>query len=152
MAFYNCSEALNAALCNGGPAAVVNEISTTLLGPVGGLLAIGGVIILPISSGDTAFCSALFIIGFIISLTEFGVIWRYFDWANQTLATCSGSMKPDTNLGGIVATQREVFNEPLHGAMSGSRKRRTTRNNRLAKPIPSLIEKSENPRSGDRGF
>lgn len=111
MAFYNGSEALGTALGNGGPAAVVNDISTTLLGPVGGLLAIIGVIILPISSGDTAFRSArliiadtlnvqqkavakrlllavpLFIIGFIISQTEFGVIWRYFGWANQTLAT-----------------------------------------------------------------
>ena len=111
MAFYNGSEALSGALGNGGPAAVVNEISTTLLGPVGGLLAIIGVIILPISSGDTAFRSArliiadtinvkqkavakrlllavpLFLIGFIISQTEFGIIWRYFGWANQTLAT-----------------------------------------------------------------
>lgn len=111
MAFYNGAGALNTALGNGGPAAVVNEISTTLLGPVGGLMAIIGVIILPISSGDTAFRSArliiadtlnveqkaiakrlllavpLFIIGFIISQTEFGIIWRYFGWANQTLAT-----------------------------------------------------------------
>ncbi|RMF46508.1 MAG: carbon starvation protein A [Deltaproteobacteria bacterium] len=111
MSFYNGAEALNAALGKGGPAFVVNEISTTLLGPVGGLLAIIGVIILPISSGDTAFRSArliiadfmtveqksivkrlylavpLFAIGFLVSLAEFGVIWRYFGWANQTLAT-----------------------------------------------------------------
>jgi carbon starvation protein CstA len=75
------------------------------------LLAVIGVIILPISSGDTAFRSArlivadflnmeqrqvgrrlllavpLFAVGFLVSKAEFGVIWRYFGWANQTLAT-----------------------------------------------------------------
>ena len=67
-------------------------------------------VILPITSGDTAFRSArlivadflkmtqkplakrlliaipMFILGFIISKAEFGVIWRYFGWANQTTA------------------------------------------------------------------
>ena len=93
------------------PAFVVNQISTTLLGPVGGLLAIIGVVILPITSGDTAFRSArliiadflnlpqkaafkrlaprlpLFAVGFFVSQGNFNVIWRYFGWANQTLAT-----------------------------------------------------------------
>lgn len=111
MSFYNGAEALNAALGQGGPAYVVNEISTALLGPFGGLLAIIGVVILPISSGDTAFRSArliiadffklqqketskrlllavpLFVIGFLVSRGDFGLIWRYFGWANQTLAT-----------------------------------------------------------------
>ena len=111
MSFYHGSEALNAALGQGGPAFVVNQISTTLLGPVGGVLAIIGVVLLPITSGDTAFRSArliiadfinlpqkaaikrlalaipLFLVGFLISQGEFGVIWRYFGWANQTLAT-----------------------------------------------------------------
>jgi carbon starvation protein CstA len=111
MSFYNGSTALNAALGQGGPAYVVNQISTTLLGPVGGLLAIIGVVILPITSGDTAFRSArliiadfinipqkaiakrlslavpLFVVGFLVSQGNFNVIWRYFGWANQTLAT-----------------------------------------------------------------
>lgn len=111
MSFYNGSAALGAALAKGGPSSVVNEISTTLLGPVGGILAIIGVVILPITSGDTAFRSArlivadfcrmeqkapmkrlylavpLFVIGFLISRGNFDVIWRYFGWANQTLAT-----------------------------------------------------------------
>ncbi|MGX8249540.1 carbon starvation CstA family protein, partial [Escherichia coli] len=88
----------------------VHEVSTSLLGTVGGILAILGVVILPITSGDTAFRSArlivadflnltqkpmakrlliaipMFILGFIISKAEFGVIWRYFGWANQTTA------------------------------------------------------------------
>ncbi len=31
-------------------------------------------------------CIPLFVIGFAITLVEFGVVWRYFAWANQTLA------------------------------------------------------------------
>ena len=111
MAFYHGSDGLQAALDNGGPAAVVNQISTTLLGPTGGILAIIGVILLPITSGDTAFRSArliiadfvklpqaqsikrlyialpLFVVGFLISKAPFAVIWRYFGFSNQTLAT-----------------------------------------------------------------
>ncbi|CAJ1911781.1 carbon starvation protein A [Aeromonas veronii] len=110
LSFYDSTEALNATIANGGPAAVVHEVSTSLLGTVGGILAILGVVILPITSGDTAFRSArlivadflkmtqkplakrlliaipMFILGFIISKAEFGVIWRYFGWANQTTA------------------------------------------------------------------
>ena len=110
LSFYESTEALNATMANGGPAAVVHEVSTSLLGTVGGILAILGVVILPITSGDTAFRSArlivadffnltqkpmakrlliavpMFILGFIISKAEFGVIWRYFGWANQTTA------------------------------------------------------------------
>jgi carbon starvation protein CstA len=111
MTFYQTPDALQAALAAGGPAGVVDQVATTLMGPIGGFLAIIGVIILPISSGDTAFRAArliiadfgkveqksvikrlliavpLFVIGFIITKTDFNVIWRYFGFANQTLAT-----------------------------------------------------------------
>jgi len=110
LSFYESTDALNATLANGGPAAVVHEVSTSLLGTVGGILAILGVIVLPITSGDTAFRSArliiadflkmpqkalpkrllialpMFVIGYLITKAEFGVIWRYFGWANQTTA------------------------------------------------------------------
>jgi carbon starvation protein CstA len=110
LSFYDSTEALNTTMANGGPAAVVHEVSTSLLGTVGGILAILGVVILPITSGDTAFRSArlivadflhltqkpmakrlliavpMFILGFLISKAEFGIIWRYFGWANQTTA------------------------------------------------------------------
>jgi carbon starvation protein CstA len=103
--------ALQGLIEQGTAALVVNETSRTLLGTFGGFLAILGVIVLPITSGDTAFRSArliiseatnirqkeikkrlliavpLFVVGFIISQVEFGVIWRYFGWSNQTLAT-----------------------------------------------------------------
>lgn len=95
---------------NGGQGWVVSTISKTLLGPVGGVLAILGVVACPITSGDTAFRSArltiadvfrykqgpylnrlaimlpLFAIGFSLTLINFDVIWRFFAWSNQTLA------------------------------------------------------------------
>jgi len=95
---------------NGGQGWVVNTISHTLLGKVGGALAILGVVACPITSGDTAFRSArltiadflnlkqgpikdrlvlslpLFIIGYVLSQIDFHIIWRYFAWSNQTLA------------------------------------------------------------------
>lgn len=110
LSFYESTDALNATLANGGPAAVVHEVSTSLLGTIGGIMAVLGVIILPITSGDTAFRSArliiadflkiqqkplvkrlliaipMFVVGFLITKAEFGVIWRYFGWANQTTA------------------------------------------------------------------
>ncbi len=110
ISFFHTPEALNQILAEGGPGLVVEKVSTTLLGPIGGIMTIIGVVILPITSGDTAFRSArliiadmfkisqkkqgkrllialpLFVIGFLISLSDFGLIWRYFGWANQTLA------------------------------------------------------------------
>lgn len=111
MSFYQGPEALQAALANGGPANVVTESSIALMGAVGGVLAILGVVVLPITSGDTAFRAArltisetlnisqkspmerlmvavpLFVIGIILSQVDFNIIWRYFGWANQTLAS-----------------------------------------------------------------
>lgn len=110
LSFYDSPAALNATLAHGGPAAVVHEVSIGLLGQVGGILAILGVVVLPITSGDTAFRSArliiaeflkmpqkpiakrlliaipMFVVGYLISKADFGVIWRYFGWANQTTA------------------------------------------------------------------
>ncbi len=95
----------------GGAGLVVNKISLGLLGPVGGMLAILGVIACPITSGDTAFRSVrltiadaiglkqegiknrllvalpVFAIGFSLNFVNFSIIWRYFAWSNQTLAT-----------------------------------------------------------------
>ncbi|WIV11951.1 carbon starvation protein A [Proteiniborus sp. MB09-C3] len=111
MVFFNGVPGLADALNNGGGAAgVVNTISNTLLGPVGGLLAMLGVVAAPITSGDTAFRSArltiadamkyeqgpikkrlvlavpLFIIALGLTRIDFNIIWRYFAWSNQTLA------------------------------------------------------------------
>ena len=110
MAFFGGVPQLDVILSAGGPATVVNTISNTLMGPVGGFLAVLGVVVCPITSGDTAFRSArltiadamkidqsniknrfmisipLFIIGVALTFIDFNIIWRYFSWANQTLA------------------------------------------------------------------
>ncbi len=109
LSFFGGVEGLNAGMA-GNPANVVYEASTGLLGTVGGFMAILGVIVLPITSGDTAFRSArlilseffkmpqtelpkrlmlaipLFIMGAVLTQVDFGVIWRYFGVANQTTA------------------------------------------------------------------
>ncbi|MBO0991615.1 carbon starvation CstA family protein [Bacillus sp. SD088] len=101
---------LNDLLATGGPGAVVNKVSTSLLGAIGGTLAVLGVVILPITSGDTAFRSArmiiaeylglaqrkfssrlwvafpLFTIAFLLTKVDFNLLWRYFSWANQSTA------------------------------------------------------------------
>ena len=103
-------EDLNALLASGGPALVVSEVATTMLGAVGGTIAILGVIILPITSGDTAFRSArmivadyfniaqqkignrlwialpMFAISVALTQMDFNILWRYFSWANQSTA------------------------------------------------------------------
>jgi carbon starvation protein CstA len=112
MAFYSGVGPLNEVMVanKGNAAFVVNEISNSLLGKVGGALAILGVVAAPITSGDTAFRSArlivadflkfkqgpiknrlmisipLFAVGYGLTLIDFAVIWRYFAWSNQTLA------------------------------------------------------------------
>lgn len=111
MTFYENAPALAAAIKAGTASGVVDEVCRTLLGPVGGVLAILGVIALPVTSGDTAFRAArlviadftgvkqdkpvsrlaiaipLFVIGGFLSQIDFNIIWRYFGWSNQTLAT-----------------------------------------------------------------
>ncbi len=113
VAFYGSTELLNNALHNFGNSGTVYEISRTALGSFGGVLAIVGVIVCPITSGDTAFRSArlivaeithldqkniknrlvitipLLFLGACLTQIDFDVLWRYFSWANQTLAMMS---------------------------------------------------------------
>ncbi|MGL6316545.1 carbon starvation CstA family protein [Vibrio sp. WXL103] len=110
LSFFGSIELLSEAVANGGPGNVVYGASFGLLGVVGGIIAFLGVVILPITSGDTAFRSSrlilaeyfnleqrsmrnrlmmaipLFVIGAILTQVDFGVIWRYFGFANQTTA------------------------------------------------------------------
>ena len=58
MTFFGGVPQLDVILSAGGPATVVNTISNSLMGPIGGLLAVLGVVVCPITSGDTAFRSA----------------------------------------------------------------------------------------------
>jgi len=118
VAFYGSTQMLNDAL-KSGASNVVYEISTGLLGTFGTILAVAGVIICPITSGDTAFRSARLILAETFHLDQrkirnrllitiplliagglltwyavsndkgFQTVWRYFSWSNQTLAMIS---------------------------------------------------------------
>jgi len=113
MTFFGGVSALNESMAAPGHNAAwaVNEISMGFLGGIGGILALLGVVAAPITSGDTAFRSArltiadafrlkqgtlirrlavtipLFAIGLILTRIKFDIIWRYFSWSNQSLAT-----------------------------------------------------------------
>ena len=103
----------------GGNSNSVNEICRTILGPVGTVLAIVGVVICPITSGDTALRSCRLIVGEMFKLDQkkiknrllltaplfalvigisiwdflaeknFNILWRWFAWSNQVLAAIS---------------------------------------------------------------
>lgn len=103
-------QSLSGLISSGTPSAVVNEVSMTLLGAVGGTIAVLGAIVLPITSGDTAFRAArsiiadyikvdqqkimkrlviavpLFAVSLILTQIDFNLLWRYFSWANQSTA------------------------------------------------------------------
>ena len=113
VAFYGATGGLQSAISELGQSGTVYDISTGMLGPVGGVLAIVGVIACPITSGDTAFRSARLILaeitkldqkqirnrllitipllgaGAVLTQLDFNVLWRYFSWSNQTLAMIS---------------------------------------------------------------
>ena len=81
------------------------------MGSFGGILAILGVVALPVTSGDTAFRAArltiaevfnfsqkpvpsrlalalpIFAVGIVLCQVGFDTIWNYFGWSNQSLAS-----------------------------------------------------------------
>ena len=93
-----------------GTPTVVYAICQSTMGKIGGALALLGVIVCPISSGDTAYRSArltiadwfgidqgdwkkrllltvpMLGIGAVICHIDYSIVWRYFSWSNQTLA------------------------------------------------------------------
>ena len=115
LSFYPDVQELLAATAK-SPAPVVFDSAMNMLGTFGGILAVLGVVVLPITSGDTAFRAArlqiaeffnsyginadqrqigkrlmitvpLFVIGIALTMIDFNLLWRYFSWANQTTAT-----------------------------------------------------------------
>ena len=113
MGVYNLGlQEANASLAT----ATIGVVCKNILGPVGGIIALLGVIVLPITSGDTALRSLrlaisdslhldqstngkrLGLAGIIFALVAvilvfaklnangFNILWRYFAWSNQTLA------------------------------------------------------------------
>ena len=119
MAFFkvNTTEGWNLlSSSGGGNSNTVNEIAKGVLGSVGTVLAIVGVVICPITSGDTALRSCRLIVGETFKLDQkkikyrliltaplfaavigisiwnfmnpsnFNILWRWFAWSNQVLA------------------------------------------------------------------
>ena len=100
----------------GGDSISVKQIAETILGPVGTILAIVGVVICPITSGDTALRSCRLMISEVFHINQkslrnrlvitiplfaiivglsiwnfsdahnFNILWRWFAWSNQVIA------------------------------------------------------------------
>ena len=110
LSFYPDTASLSDALAVWGAAGVVYDISTSLLGTFGGVIAVLGVVVCPITSGDTAIRAIRLLIqddrgydskdkriaigitlvaAFImiaLCLLDFQSLWYYMSWLNQTLA------------------------------------------------------------------
>lgn len=110
MAFFQGQPQL-AAIYGAAPSVAVSEMAMTLVGPIGLVLTIIGVVICPITTGDTSLRSSritiadelnlnhekliprlkiavpLFLAAFGLSFIDFGLIWRYFAWAQLIVAT-----------------------------------------------------------------
>lgn len=108
MAFFGGPEELNASDMT--PAVIVDKICNSWLGSVGAALAIIGVVVCPLTSGDTAFRSLrliiadalkisqgpmakriyialpIFAVAFLLCNIDFGILWRYVGLFNQILA------------------------------------------------------------------
>ena len=103
------STGLSEILANGQSAAIY-DVCIKTMGSVGVALAMIGVIVCPITSGDTAFrsarlvladwfkidqnqiqkrlmlCVPLLAVGAFVGHLDYAIVWRYFSWTNQTLA------------------------------------------------------------------
>lgn len=121
MAYFGGPEGLNDAATNGimidgvltkvTPAIAVDMICRSWLGKVGAVIAVIGVVVCPITSGDTAFRSLrltiadflksdqrpilkrlfvsipIFILAFVCCKVDFSTLWKYVGIGNQILAT-----------------------------------------------------------------
>lgn len=106
----------------GSATIVVGAIAKDMLGTIGGIIAVIGVIVLPVTSGDTALRSLRLMIGDALHIdqskkqhalplaigifavvavllvwakgnpTGFNIVWRYFSWANETTVATAFAM------------------------------------------------------------
>ena len=110
MAFFHGQPQLGA-VYSASPTVAVYEMSNILVGPVGLVLTIIGIVVCPITSGDTALRSSritiseelnltqetfisrlkiafpLFLVAFALTFIDFSLIWRYFAWSQLIIAT-----------------------------------------------------------------
>lgn len=109
MAYFGGPDGLNASGVDASK--IVNDICNSWLGKVGAVFAIIGVVICPVTSGDTAFRSLrlifadalnfsqkpiknrliisipIFIVAFVLCNIDFSTLWTYVGISNQVLAT-----------------------------------------------------------------
>ncbi|MBR0472929.1 MAG: carbon starvation protein A [Methanosphaera sp.] len=110
MAFFNGQPQL-AVIYGATPSVAVNEMAMALVGPIGLILTIIGVVVCPITTGDTSLRSSritiadelnlnqeklssrlklaipLFIVAYGLTYVDFSLIWRYFAWFQLIVAT-----------------------------------------------------------------
>lgn len=111
IAYFGGVDGLNAAAAAGKtPAIMVNEITNSWLGKLGAIFAILGVVVLPITTGDTAFrglrliladalklsqkpiknrlliAVPVFVIAFFLCGNEFATLWKFVGITNQILS------------------------------------------------------------------
>lgn len=110
MAFFHGQPQL-AAIYSAASSVAVHEMAKILVGSIGLVLTIIGVVICPITTGDTSLKSSritiadelnlnheklismlktafsLFLVSFGLSFVDFSLIWRYFAWSQLILAT-----------------------------------------------------------------
>lgn len=111
LAFYGGTAGLSkVVLGKAGAAGAVFQITRSLLGPLGGVLAMIGVIVCPITTGDTAFRSArlalaeiikypqeklrnrlvlaapMFVVAIFFTFIDFPILWRYMTFLTQAFA------------------------------------------------------------------
>ena len=112
MGIYN----LGTQAANAGATSTVIAVCKDILGPVGGVIALLGIVVLPITSGDTALRGLRLTVADALHLDQtsnakrlglsaiifalvavilvyakldangFNILWRYFAWSNQTLS------------------------------------------------------------------
>lgn len=112
MAYFGGPDGLNEAAAVGKtPAIIVNEICNSWLGRVGAIVAVIGVVVCPVTSGDTAFRSMrliladalrftqkpirnrliisvpVFVVAYFLCNFDFSTLWKYVGISNQVLAT-----------------------------------------------------------------
>ena len=112
IAYFGGPEGLNAAFAAGKtPTIMVNEICNSWLGHLGAILAVVGIVVCPITTGDTAFRTIrllvsqaiklkqsnllnriwislpLFVVAYVCCFVDFTTIWKYVGISNQILAS-----------------------------------------------------------------
>jgi carbon starvation protein CstA len=113
MAYFGGPSELNAAMADGGltPTIAVKTICESWLGKAGAVIAVLGVVVCPITSGDTAFrsmrlsiadmlkidqkpiskrllvCVPIFAVAFFFCKVDFQSAWNFLGISNQILAT-----------------------------------------------------------------